>query len=641
MTSNTLTSLAILKVNIDQGKDYLDYLRPFILQVLVDHKPDPITNRVVSEYIYEQFGLKIPERAIEIVLKRISRKHFLKRDHGIYRITGDLPDPQIAAKQSGAKRHIDAVLWGLRQFSQDTIKPISSDEDAVISICAFLAKFDIICLRAYLQGTAIPSLGGTRQTNIVLVSDYIQHMQRTDPERFESFLVLVQGHMLANALLCPDLRDSLSTFKGVTFYFDTPLLVQSFGVEGEAKQAATNELIDLLISLEGEVAAFSHSRDELQRVLEGAAAKIDAHEGRGHIIFEARRQGTTKSDLLLLAGQIDEELTRTGIQVKNTPRYIKDYQIDERVFEQMLDDEISYFNERARDYDINSVRSIHALRKGTCPPSIEKSQAIFVTSNSAFARAAWQYGQQYEISREVSSVITNFSLANVAWLKAPMGAPQLPKTEILAFSYAALQPSSELLNNYLTEIDRLENTGKISARDHQILRSDPRVYDELVDLTLGDETSLTEETVTETLKRISREIRKEETGKLDIEKEAHRKIQDKLTTLFEQNEKIQKNLYWRCRRRSKICSWIPTSIISLLLVLGFLVNLGVQSTATLLKWGFTAAFVVFALCALGNVFLGSTVKLFHDRVQKWCLTWLLKRESAATGVDLTKFNNNG
>ena len=639
MTTNTLTSLAILKVNIDQGKDYLDYLRPFILQVLIDHKPDPITNQVVSKYICEQFGLKIPERPIEIVLKRISRKHFLKRDHGIYRITGDLPDPQIAAKQSGAKRHIHAVLWGLRQFSQNTIKPISSDEDAVISICAFLAKFDIICLRAYLQGTAIPSLEGTNQTNIVLVSDYIQHMQRTDPERFESFLVLVQGHMLANALLCPDLRDSLSTFKGVTFYFDTPLLVQSFGVEGEAKQAATNELIHLLISLEGEVAAFSHSRDELQRVLEGAAAKIDVHEGRGHIIFEARRKGTTKSDLLLLAGQIDEELTRTGIQVKNTPRYIKDYQIDEKVFEQILDDEISYFNERARDYDINSVRSIHALRKGTCPPSIEKSQAIFVTSNSAFARAAWQYGQQYEMSREVSSVITNFSLANVAWLKAPMGAPQLPKTEILAFSYAALQPSTELLNNYLTEIDRLGKTGKISARDHQILRSDLRVYDELVDLTLGDEAALTEETVTETLERIYREIKKEETKKFDIVKEDHRKTQDYLATLLKRADQIQKALYWRCHSKSKIYARISTSIICFFLVAGFLSGLGVKSTIPLLGWGLTTASFVFGFWALGNLLFGSTVKLFHQYVQHLCLKWLLKREEATTKVDLIKFDS--
>ena len=41
MSTNTLTSLAILKVHVDQGKDYLDYLRPFILEVLIETQPRP------------------------------------------------------------------------------------------------------------------------------------------------------------------------------------------------------------------------------------------------------------------------------------------------------------------------------------------------------------------------------------------------------------------------------------------------------------------------------------------------------------------------------------------------------------------------------------------------------------------------
>ena len=245
MSTATLTSLAILKVNVDQGRDYLDYLRPFVLQVLVEHKPDPITNGVVSDYIRKQFGLVIPERTVEIVLKRISRNHAIKRKDHVYRITGDLPDPQITAKQAEAKRHIDAVVSGLQQFSQDGGKPIREPEHAVVAICAFLAMFDVTCLRAYLRGTTIPLLEGTHgetsthHTDTVLVSDYVQHVQRTDPERLDSFLMLVQGHMLANALLCPDLQNVSATYRELTFYLDVPLLVQRLGLEGDSKQNAS------------------------------------------------------------------------------------------------------------------------------------------------------------------------------------------------------------------------------------------------------------------------------------------------------------------------------------------------------------------------------------------------------------------
>ena len=473
----------MLKVNIDQGKDYLDYLQPFILQVLVDHKPDPVIDSVIRDHLREQFGLEIPDRTIQVVLKRISRKRLLKREAGVYHITGVLANPELLAEKSKADRHINAAISGLIEFSKHTPKPISTFDDAVAAICAFLAQFDITCLRAYLRGTAIPAIKGKHESAKVLICQYVLQLQRTDPERFDSFMIIVQGHMLANALLCPDLQNAPKTYKDVTFYLDTPLLVQLFGLEGKLKKAAVGDMTRLLHNLGARLATFTHSREELDRVLRGAAEYVNAPNGRGSIVMEARRNGTTKSDLLLVAEQIDDRLVDAKIGVIPTPHYNDEFQIDEAEFEQVLEDEVSYFNPRAKEYDVNSVRSIYDLRAGTAPITVERCKAVLVSSNVAFARAAFQYGQRHEESREVSSVITDFSLANIAWLKAPMGAPSLPTTEILAIAYAALQPSRELLEKYLTEIDRLENSGKITARDHQLLRSNTLAQEELMRLT--------------------------------------------------------------------------------------------------------------------------------------------------------------
>ena len=70
-------------------------------------------------------------------------------------------------------------------------------------------------------------------------------------------------------------------------------------------------------------------------------------------------------------------------------------QIDETAFEQVLDDEVAYYNPRARlaEYDVNSVRSIYVIRGRTPVLSIEKATAVFVTNNAGFARAAWEYGK--------------------------------------------------------------------------------------------------------------------------------------------------------------------------------------------------------------------------------------------------------
>ncbi|MFH1915623.1 MAG: hypothetical protein ABIK45_15270 [Pseudomonadota bacterium] len=336
MSSSTLTSLAMLKVHIDQGQDYIDYLRPFILEVLIIHKPDPVTDKCVSDHIRGDFGLEIPPRVVQIVLKRLSRQLPIRRNDGVYRITGELPDQRIAQKKNIAERHIKAVLAGLRGISETTPKPITSDEEAVTAICTFLTQFSIPCLRAFLRGSTIPTIEDRQNAHIVLVSKYVMGLQ-SDPESSESFKVVIEGHMLANALLCPDLHNAPKSYRGTTFYLDTPLLVRRLDLVGNPHLENVKSLIMLLRNLGGKVAAFSHTREELEHVISGAASFIDSYQGRGGIVWEARRKGATKSDLLLLLTQIDEKLKDAGIEIVDTPQYIEDVQIDETVFEDFLD----------------------------------------------------------------------------------------------------------------------------------------------------------------------------------------------------------------------------------------------------------------------------------------------------------------
>ncbi|HEY5466169.1 MAG TPA: hypothetical protein VIL27_03960, partial [Clostridia bacterium] len=313
------------------------------------------------------------------------------------------------------------------------------------------------------------------------------------------------------------------------------------------------------------------------------------------------------------------------------------YQIAEDIFEKVLDDEVSYFNPRAREYDINSVRSIYVLRAGTSPTSLEKSKAVLVTSNVAFSKAAFQFGQKYEESSEVSSVITDFSLANMAWLKAPLGAPSLPSTEVIAFSYAALQPSRELLDKYLNEIEKLERKGKITARDHQLLRSSQFAQDELINLTLGEEDALTEQTVTETLKRVTEEIKKEESDKLKSEENSHKETREKLEKEKAERKRLHERLFWRLKRRAKIYAYFVSVIIIILLIVGLFVGFGLKSKNPICGWIFILASGALGLWTFGNLIFGITVKQLHSWVQDRFLTLMIKRESAATRLDL--FNN--
>lgn len=634
MSTATLTSLAMLKVNIDQGTDYLDYLRPFVLQVLVDHRPDPVTDASVKQHILTDFGLEIPERTVQVVLKRLARKHILAKETGVYRITEKLPDPRIAARKAEAAQQIENVIAGLIAFSKKSAKPLSDTAEAVQALSSFLGEFDISCLKAYLRGTAIPSVSLQRNTDVVLVSQYVLHLQQMDQMRFQCFQVLVQGHMLANALLCPDLVNAPQSYKDVVFYLDTPLLLRWLGLEGQYKKDAVEEVVRLVRKLGGTVATFVHTRDELRGVIQGVAKHLDDLDGRGAVLMKARCQNTSRSDLLLLAEQIEEKLEALQVEVMPTPSYIPEFQIDETVFADILDDEISYYNPRAKENDINSVRSVYVLRKGKAPLSLETAVAVLVTSNAAFARAAFHYGEKYKESSAVSPVITDFSLSNMAWLKAPMSAPSLPITEVLSFSYAALELPKPMLEKFLAETEKLEQQGRITARDHQLLRASHLVQEELMRLTLGDENALTEQTITETLERVTKEIKKEESEKYWAEKAAHRRTQEELEQERAKKEDIKKRIYWRCHSKAKLFSWIITGLVSLILVGGIAVGLGVTSKNPVVGWILTGVSAAVTIAGFANLLFGFTVHQMRGKLEKKIRTLLLKREEAVTGLNL-------
>ena len=188
---------------------------------------------------------------------------------------------------------------------------------------------------------------------------------------------------------------------------------------------------------------------------------------------------------------IDEAVRKFGVQVRKTPDYLDEFQIDEVELQNAILEFKPGISETAVRHDINSIRSIFVLRKGRQPVRLEDSGSVFVTLNQRLARAAYHVGKDHNSAREVSPAITAYSLANIAWLKSPVEAPLLPLAETMALSYAALEPSTDFFKKYVVEMDRLLSSGQISSREHEILRLSPSAREELMELTLGDEHALT------------------------------------------------------------------------------------------------------------------------------------------------------
>jgi len=569
----------MLKVSIDHGRDYLDYLKPYVALVLGEAPPERITDAAVAECLQSLCGLVIPVRSVQLVLQRLSRAGFLVRESGSYKIANAIPYDGVVASRVAAQRHINAVLFSLIEYAKKEAKKDIDEDEAIDCIISFLAEFSIPCLKSYLRGTTLPTPAAKSDWQVTLVSQFVTHIGAT-PDLFDWFMELAQGHMLANALLCPDLNAVTTTYKDVVFYLDTPLLIQFLGLEGDPERLAMEELVLLLKSLSGVVACFSHTLDELVHAIKQSAEFIDHPKGRGTIVMEARRSAVSKSDLVLAAGKAQETIERGGVKVIDAPSYDerhRKFEIDARTFTAVLNESVRYNNENAKEYDVKSVRSIYVLRGGSSPVSVEKARAVLVTSNVSFARAAYEYGKNFEQSKEVSTVITDFSLANIAWLKAPLSAPSLPRKEVISFAYAAQKPTMEFWSKVLLETDKLERSGTISARDHQLLRSNPIAQTELMRLTLGQDDALTAETITETVARVTEEIQSEGNAKAVAERRLREEIQASLSSERERLDRIKSTVFKECSRLAareatelSILVWLTQFAIALYGVLAIL-----------------------------------------------------------------------
>ncbi|NLD37778.1 MAG: hypothetical protein GX654_13000 [Desulfatiglans sp.] len=113
----TLTSLAILKVDLDEGfRDYLDYLVSFSLFSLNSHKPDPVTDAKLAELLKDDFGLNIPRRGCQLVLRRLSKRGYLKKTDETFIAIKDLPFIDFESKKNLATTDIEKVYSALKIY---------------------------------------------------------------------------------------------------------------------------------------------------------------------------------------------------------------------------------------------------------------------------------------------------------------------------------------------------------------------------------------------------------------------------------------------------------------------------------------------------------------------------------------------
>lgn len=512
MVEQVLTSLAILKVNWDQGHDYIDNFIPFVAECLRTAAEPEVSLPELQAALAARFGLNIPQGALNTIVGRLVKHGYANRVNGIYRRDdATLASLDLSRLTSTVVRRHEALVGRLLEFCETRHGVEWSQEEAESALLSYLKERSLPILAAAIEGEPIPSPPTTTKAATFLVEAFIADLCERDPEGFGLLEDIVKGSMLANVLFFPDLGRVTAHFRGVEVYFDSQFLLRALGYAGATMQASCRELMDLLYELNARLRCFAHTYEEILGILEAARQAVrDARSAKtavGETFQYFVESGYRPSDIELVIAQLERSLGTLRVRLKTRPPHAAAPPFDEVSLESALQESLGYHRQEALRHDVESLTAIYRLRRGEFPRHVESCAAVFITTNSRLARAGARFFKEEYEGLAVPPCILDSVFTTLVWLKKPLRAPHLPRKTIIADCYAALNPPDPLWREYLREVDRLQTRGDFSEEDYHLLRFSMEARSTLMDITLGDPEAFAEGTVKEVLQRARAVVR--------------------------------------------------------------------------------------------------------------------------------------
>ncbi|MBI3005810.1 MAG: hypothetical protein HYY49_10410, partial [Ignavibacteriales bacterium] len=300
------------------------------------------------------------------------------------------------------------------------------------------------------------------------------------------------------------------------------------------------------------------------------------------------------------------------------PEGTEKLQIDEELLAERLSQDVHYQRDSARDKDVESLSAIFRLRKGKDFSSIEDSPVIFVTTNTLLAQSSYRFFNRSEYTFKSPLCVAAPLLTNLLWLKNPNRLADLPKKQLIAMSYAALEPGQDLWKKYLEEIERLKPIEGLSEEDYILLRYSIEAKNVLMSLTWGDHNRLKPAMVTEVLDKVKTSIQKPERDKYDEEVRKHFETKEKLRTSEAKYLAKDQKLQMYSERIGVLCSRLVLGLIGLVLTIGTIASLPAISPLNISGWWYYfISFFQLAFLMLGSIslFNGTTALSIGRRIE--------------------------
>ena len=515
MNRNTIIGLSMMYALWESKKqDLLSLITPFVLYCVgtTTVKGRTIDIRATCKEMEQEFGYKeIHPEVISHVLSRESKKQqdgtqVIVKQNKSYVLVGSLDEhvSTFKEKRTTCKERTESVSRALANYLN--LKSVYnrsnySEADAESYLLAFFEK----------QGESV--LSSVEDLRQLLRKDneidfYIARFILEEKEKQTSIFAhineLIVGYFVTTAIyLQPENPDiTKSSFKDVTFFLDTPILLSFLGYKSDPENESAQTMVASLNKSGAKLACFDYNILEIHNILIAyrQCRFFNSYNTSGFTLEAFDKKGYSATNVDLEIRCFEERLKKSGIvpisfeaALQGTDSEVGELD-DRRIRELILEIKPSYKLSTLPD-DLKAINTISRLRKGKAYPAIEKCKAVFATTNILLVATTKKYLKEIGTVESFPIAITAEELCVMAWIKTFERDNNLPQMRLLENVLAATSPDRDLLDAYYTTLKQLEENGVVSPDEASLLRIELYAKNELMELTAGNKGRLTTETV--------------------------------------------------------------------------------------------------------------------------------------------------
>ncbi|MDZ7795512.1 MAG: hypothetical protein U5P10_18005 [Spirochaetia bacterium] len=424
----TVKCVAVLKANIEHGRDYLDTFLPFIASLAKEKSYKSVDIPKIQSDFKEKYGIKIPYHALRSILSRGMRSKLIKKSSDNYIFIESKIDKFAFTEHVKQKeKEIEYIYDDFCKFCLDVYNIKISEEKVTDIIISYLKKYDAELL--ILSESILPETSVSQKEEYVFYK-YITELYNNREHDFRIIVELAVGYLFASTIFFSNIENRRISLKNSSIFLDTRLLLRLIGLEGKEKQGYYETLLVMLKKNKAKIKVFEHTIDEANHILDESIRLIGRDKSSLQYIGPSLKffieEKYSASDIMLIKAKLEKTLNEYGIktydgtiELKELDEFINEKRLEELILEEYNIQQDTFLQWKKRNVilrDVKSISRIRQYRKGHFFSSLRNCNAVFITTNSALARSSRNYILEEKGRFYIPECVTDVFVGTHVWL---------------------------------------------------------------------------------------------------------------------------------------------------------------------------------------------------------------------------------